>query len=519
MASSSKCSNGTSCSSLSSSSSSSMLSSKAADQMVKVEIEAAEALAGLAVLAVRETGVQPLETKWGIKGKGKRARKEVKTELPTSGFADSLPSCADLDLRIEQDRGVVRHQPSEKECTNQSHPEWETTGELIKADKEAESCKVSPACTTSYQLFGCRRSRRNLTEAEKEERRVRRILANRESARQTIRRRQALCEELTKKAADLAWENENLKREKELALKEYQTLETTNMELKEQLAEAVKPKVEIPGNNRSSHVQMPPLPTNYPLFLLSRLPYFWPSVVQPTTPYHDLPNVVVVPSSINLPANNNVSVSGSSHVQENFMDVTGPRTPLCILPPCSWLLPHHDFRNQQNPQIWFPAGNNQEDIYSKSQDSANTSKVVHAESRRPSLPSAEEENEAPDLNEAPNLNKASTPKDHTQNTVGVDVDGFDTNTRAQVRKVLSPVRLECIEPSPAVKQDNGSEDDHCLPSKTCDDLCDFAERRHEPEIVLCKKTIDAMAATEARRRRKELTKLKNLYTRQCRMQS
>lgn len=59
---------------------------------------------------------------------------------------------------------MVRHQPLEKECTSQSHPEWETTGEMMKVDKEAESCKVSPACTTSYQLFGCRRSRRTLTE-------------------------------------------------------------------------------------------------------------------------------------------------------------------------------------------------------------------------------------------------------------------------------------------------------------------------------------------------------------------
>ena len=70
--------------------------------MVKVEIEAAEALADLAVWAVRDSGVQPSETKWRIKEKkGKRARKEVKTESPTSAFVDSLPSRADLDLRIQ----------------------------------------------------------------------------------------------------------------------------------------------------------------------------------------------------------------------------------------------------------------------------------------------------------------------------------------------------------------------------------------------------------------------------------
>ena len=111
---------------------------------------------------------------------------------------------------------MVSHQPSEKECTNQSHAKWETTRKMLKAEKEeAKSLNVSPICTTSYPLSGCRRSRRNLTEvmlelvtrrfyylfsiiyisgfllqAEKEERRIRRILANRESARKTIRRRQ-----------------------------------------------------------------------------------------------------------------------------------------------------------------------------------------------------------------------------------------------------------------------------------------------------------------------------------------
>ncbi|XP_023528184.1 uncharacterized protein LOC111791175 isoform X1 [Cucurbita pepo subsp. pepo] len=510
MASSSKCSEATSCSGLSSSSTrSSSSSSMEADQMVKVEIEAAEALADLAVWAVRDSGVQPSETKWRIKEKkGKRARKEVKTESPTSAFVDSLPSRADLDLRIQQDREVISHQPSEKECADHSHPEWETTKEMIKAEKEAESPKLS------HPLFGCRRSRRNLTEAEKEERRIRRVLANRESARQTIRRRQALCEDLTKKASDLAWENENLKREKELALKEYQSLEITNKELKEQIAQAEPKMEEIPGNNRSSHVQTPPLPTNYPLFLFSRPPYasyFWPSVVQPSSPYHDLHTVAVVPPSVRSPSNNTVYVSDSSHLQENFTNVTGLRTPFCIVP-CSWLLPHHDHRNQQSSQNSCPVGNIQEYIYSNSQNSAYTSKVVvRAESRHSSLPSAEEKNEANDLNEAPSL------KDHTQNTVGVVVDRFEVDTRDQVRKVLSPVRLECIEPTSTVKQDKPSEDDRGLSSRTCDDLCHLAEKKHEPEIVSCKKTIDAMAATEARRRRKELTKLKNLHTRPCRM--
>ncbi|GFZ16866.1 Basic-leucine zipper (bZIP) transcription factor family protein [Actinidia rufa] len=94
---------------------------------------------------------------------------------------------------------------------------------------------------------------------EKEARRIRRVLANRESARQTIHRRKALYEELPRKAANLTEENENLKAgeyygistsetrktvihvnhlklEKETAVKEYDTLKRTNECLKVQMA-------------------------------------------------------------------------------------------------------------------------------------------------------------------------------------------------------------------------------------------------------------------------------------------
>ncbi|CAI0408236.1 unnamed protein product [Linum tenue] len=65
----------------SSASSSSSFSSAAAagvDRMVRVELEAAEALADLAHLAMREGGGSP--SKWG--SKGKRAKKRVKSESP-----------------------------------------------------------------------------------------------------------------------------------------------------------------------------------------------------------------------------------------------------------------------------------------------------------------------------------------------------------------------------------------------------------------------------------------------------
>jgi hypothetical protein len=70
---------------------------------------------------------------------------------------------------------------------------------------------------------------------EREARRLRRIQANRESARQTIRRKQVLCEELGHKAAALVAEKEDLQQKVERQTAEYRLLLEMNMRLKEQV--------------------------------------------------------------------------------------------------------------------------------------------------------------------------------------------------------------------------------------------------------------------------------------------
>ncbi|CAO2147703.1 unnamed protein product [Urochloa humidicola] len=88
----------------------------------------------------------------------------------------------------------------------------------------------APAPATGYGP----RPRHTLTEAEKEAKRLRRVLANRESARQTILRRQAIRDELARKVADLSSQNENMKREKDMVMQEYLSLKEANKQLKEQ---------------------------------------------------------------------------------------------------------------------------------------------------------------------------------------------------------------------------------------------------------------------------------------------
>ncbi|TVT98102.1 hypothetical protein EJB05_56614, partial [Eragrostis curvula] len=118
--------------------------------------------------------------------------------------------------------------------------------------------QLAPAAATSG--YGPR-PRHMLTEAEKEAKRLRRVLANRESARQTILRRQAIRDELARKVADLSSQNENMKKrstnwswspdathvffffpdgdgafvqEKDMVMQEYLSLKEANKHLQEQ---------------------------------------------------------------------------------------------------------------------------------------------------------------------------------------------------------------------------------------------------------------------------------------------
>ncbi|XP_024310433.1 bZIP transcription factor 68-like [Brachypodium distachyon] len=94
--------------------------------------------------------------------------------------------------------------------------------------------QVLPAVAAPGAGYGARPRNSALTEAEKEAKRLRRVLANRESARQTILRRQAIRDELARKVADLASQNESMKKEKEAVMQEYLALQETNKQLREQ---------------------------------------------------------------------------------------------------------------------------------------------------------------------------------------------------------------------------------------------------------------------------------------------
>ncbi|XP_047087302.1 G-box-binding factor 1-like [Lolium rigidum] len=102
------------------------------------------------------------------------------------------------------------------------------------AGQQHQPMHAAAAAAAAVTGYGTSRPRNVLTEAEKEAKRLRRVLANRESARQTILRRQAIRDELARKVADLASQNENMKKEKDMVLEQYISLKETNKQLKQQ---------------------------------------------------------------------------------------------------------------------------------------------------------------------------------------------------------------------------------------------------------------------------------------------
>lgn len=419
------------------------------DLMVRIELEAAEALADLAQSAVRKRENSSAESggQWG--SQGKRACKRLKDDCPVIDSEKAVHKSS--ELAKDQARAVTGQQLYKSTCTN-------GVINIVKSENDAELPKPSPViCTSSYVSFGGGKPRQNLTEDEKEARRLRRILANRESARQTIRRRQALCEELSRKAADLTWENDNLKREKQLAIEEYQNLKTANELLKSQVEKIINAKAEDP--DLSNHMEIPnSLSTDCPLLLYNQhsfAPILWPSIFEPSNPTQ----------SQNGPQN------AISIISTGKRDST---MPLFVVPipwffPPSELQPHLTLEKQDEACL-----NEQCSSFSSSKDATNVDK---------------------------------------------------TKTEASTSIVAMPVKGMTLKPAFMEKHENGAQADYI---NNVENIASVSSPRtgtgwleRKPEVIIYpkKKLVDTAAAADARKRRKELKKLKNIHGRRCRMHS
>ncbi|KAJ0257391.1 Basic-leucine zipper [Hirschfeldia incana] len=436
------------------------------------ELEAAEALADLAQLAVMREQVFESAASWG--SKGKRVRKRVMTESPPAD-SETLPTPDLAEERAvkEEEEDVV--EPISREVTEVA-VKTEMNGETTSKPNLGSTlrCNNRPS--------GCGRSRQNLSEAEREERRIRRILANRESARQTIRRRQAMCEELSKKAADLAYENENLRREKDWALKEFQSLETINKHLKEQVAKSVEAETKEPEEfPKPSHIEMSTSSTP-PFYFYNQNPYqlfCWPHVTQPSNP---MVSPLESQNGFTAPFTTTVGASAKAMTtQENGNpgDDNGQKTHFYVMP-CPWFLPTPDHSNG----VPFTFEEPQQRVVSSNGHHIDDSLTKPIEVNKTLTSIKEEDSGSTETRPLYDLNESAT-------EALSEGDGVPVTTK----QAFSFKHEDVSDSAP-----NGVTPGHRI------------------LMSLPGKKQGSLAAAEARKRRKELTKLKNLHGRQCRMQ-
>ncbi|XP_010527689.1 PREDICTED: uncharacterized protein LOC104804992 isoform X2 [Tarenaya hassleriana] len=476
------CSSSSPSPSSSAASDSSPLGEGAAD---RTELEAAEALADLAQLALVREKVVESAAKWGRKGK--RVRKRVKNESPPCNPvlkpADSEPPASDPaefaeciePLVISNALGNINEKLGSLERAVKEEQEAQAIGRdltivPVKTEVDEETPKQLLASTLKCRSSGGGRWRQNLSEAEKEERRIRRILANRESARQTIRRRQALCEELNRKASDLSYENAQLKREKDWALKEFQSLEMINKHLKEQLSRSIKP--EAKEHDEAPKASQVETAASAPFCCYNQHPFqlfCWSPVIQSSSSAALPQNGLTVPSMISARASTKVEPSKE---QEKPGNDDGMKPPFYIVP-CPWFLPPPGQTNGVQTVVPYELENIQEGCSLRHVDNIQ------------SLPSR-----------LPSITK----------------EGDSTRGFYDLNKSAPDIPAEG-EPSFFFKHEEASQ-----PANGPALISLPEESRGYVGYSSSKRLVDSVAAADARKRRKELTRLKNLHSRQCRMQ-
>ncbi|KAF3772887.1 Transcription factor HBP-1a [Nymphaea thermarum] len=464
------------------------------DPMVKIELDAAHALAEFAQLALMASrGLEcrrGAERKWGRR-RCRTAVRRRRAEIWGKSFQDFNKPCswqdAQVRLAVLSDIFDISFDFSE----------------VFMLSPEAEIASLFPSASFFfYNLVG-------ISTAEKEERRLRRIQANRESARQTIRRRQALCEELTKKATDLSLENKKIKQEMEFAMQEYLSLVDTNKRLKEQIAESDKYETK---DNQSHDIRKDPsedslckpetaAPSSvqFPLLVYNGTPFAqftWPSV-QPQ------------PIRFETTSLSATCTTNPPHGRVTFGGQNGSR-PQLFLVPCPLIYSVNDQVSCPMPAIFREgdggSNNTQREtdlspkltgdigpngLHGKTSTSSSMISIIKKEDRNGEL-----------------MERASA----SLADGGNHVSGFHSKALALIPIVGTndPSNHENF-----VLADLDSKE-HVSPLPQCSIL--HSSTQFQDKHKYNKRLTDAAAATEARKRRKELTKLKSLHSRQLKLQ-
>nr|XP_043633077.1 uncharacterized protein LOC122604253 [Erigeron canadensis] len=431
------------------------------DRMVKIEFEAAEALAGLAHVSSESHNNNNVV---------EQVKDESIDDACNSSF-DTFPKSSTISYEDAKQFMVKKSQ---------------TTGLLAAKsvkDEQSTELRLDPNYRTNCVSSG-RKSRQNLTEAEMEARKIRRVLANRESARQTIRRRQAVFEELTRKSVDLAWENENLKRDKDAASKHYDSLKTKNECLKAMMTrintiEAEETKEDSITTNEptisASSTNSPFVIYNQPPFL----PIVWPNSV---------PLQCGQTAGIVFPSH--IPISTASNPDSSSCEEGSSMSPLYLLP-YPWVVTVPQNNHERRPHS-FNLNDKPKEILECNQFFP---EKVKSETPLSGFPPDGGGRQSATTDS--NL-KVSIPAASSVSCEELIEHDHDTNTflKEHLRATTTKV---------------GDDSEQMLGEN-------FHKIHQVPIVCSGKRLGDLAAATEARKRRKELTRLKNhFHCRQLRM--
>ncbi|XXG63040.1 hypothetical protein AAC387_Pa05g1310 [Persea americana] len=483
------------------------------DRMVKKELDAAQTLTDLAELALSEAANPSRDENWG--NRGRRSRNRLKSEARKRGLKEGMP-----ELEI----GISTPEPPTKDPQQHKRVCKYMPRRTIKAHP-SELPIPNSMCSTSHKPSHRRKLNQNLSEVEKEAKRLRRVLANRESARQTILRRQAFCEELTRRAADLTLDNETMKREKELVMNEYQFLKDRNEELKIQVAKTIpgenikdeETKVEVEETSAKAFSTHEETRSSFPTQLpqLVHRPPFTPFVWPPVFPFQAGALMQNITESRDL-ATMNIANPYQHMGDSGTFRICWPGIPF-YMPPCPWFYPPSS--HWSGPCTLHPHTSRERDGDENDRQ---------CDKRLLSKETGDAETAASEMkckNNYSNSTECISKRENAPSKVTEASIKIPTNSGGQILEpysedmALRPTPLRTPASSLNVRSENVQELDleskEAASSKVDSTVCG-TENFPGKSIYPSKKLVDAAAAAEARKRRKELTKLKNLHGRQFR---
>lgn len=286
-----------------------------------------------------------------------------------------------------------------------------------------------------------------------------------------------------------------------------------------QITKSINSEVEkTPVEQESSVADVTPVSGNSPWFLCNHIPVtqlFWPSVFQSSNPVqlqHTPFTSIAIPSNVHVPCS---SESESCHKQNNLIHDNQTQNPLYMFP-CPWLYPLPEFGNGQlPPSSGLKDKHDKLPLARQCSTSLSLNTMVNGDYQATSPIKLKTES-SDSWTEARSIN------DPGHATPSFSLDGGEQKTGCHMTEKFHGSALGCNGHASAVKREPELQL-HSTPNTKISvtashNVTSSLEKKQEQFICPGKNLVDAAAAAEARKRRKELTKLKNIQNRQSQME-